>query len=53
MMLLSSFLLMMIIMIIIIIIKILWKWTLESKSEYIVENDAYHLVIFQKCICFC
>ena len=27
-----------------------WKWTLESKSEHIVENDIYHLVIFQKCI---
>ena len=23
------------------------KWTLESKSEYIVENNIYHLVIFQ------
>ena len=29
------------------------KWNSESKSEYIVENNIYHLVIFQKCICFC
>ena len=29
-----------------------WKWTLESKSEYIVENNIYHFVVFQKCICF-
>ena len=28
------------------------KWTLESKSEYIVENNIHHLFIFQKCICF-
>ena len=28
------------------------KWTLENKSEYIVENNVDHLVIFQKCICF-
>lgn len=28
------------------------KWTLEGKSEHIVEN-VYHLVIFQKCIYFC
>ena len=33
--------------------KFIGKWTLESKSEYIVENNIYHLVIFQKCICFC
>ena len=26
---------------------------LESKSEYVVENNIHHLVIFQKCICFC
>ena len=25
----------------------LWKWTLENKFEYIVEN-IYHLVIFQE-----
>ena len=24
---------------------------LESKSEYIVEKNIYHLVIFQKCFC--
>ena len=28
------------------------KWTLENKSEYIVEHNVDHLVIFQKCICF-
>ena len=33
--------------------KLLRKSTLESKSEYIVENNTYHLAIFQKCICFC
>ena len=26
---------------------------LESKSEYVAENNIHHLVIFQKCICFC
>ena len=31
----------------------LWKWTLESKSKYIVENNIYHPIIFRKCICFC
>ena len=29
------------------------KWTLENKSEYIVENNLYSFVIFPKCICFC
>ena len=24
-----------------------------GKSEYIVENNIYHLANFQKCICFC
>ena len=32
---------------------ILWKWTLENKYEYIVENNIYYLAIFQECICFC
>ena len=27
------------------------SWTLESKSECIVENNIYHLVIFQKSVC--
>ena len=27
------------------------KWTLESKSKYIVDNKICHLVIFQKYIC--
>ena len=29
------------------------KWTLESKYEYIVENNINDLAIFQKRICFC
>ena len=27
--------------------KLIWKWTLESKSEYIVKNNIYHLAIFK------
>ena len=32
-----------------------WNWTLENKSEYVVENNLviYNLIIFQKCVCFC
>ena len=22
-----------------------WKWTLERKSEYIIENNIYHLIL--------
>ena len=29
-----------------------WKWTLERKSEYIIENNIYHLAILNKTVLF-